>query len=148
MRLQDFIRTSRASTHLVRQAEFKPEDFIPSKNKREIPKTGDPHPKGGVYLYRVSLQAVREALPFLLNEGVRVGRVMKVGIPNPGQKWIVEVSKPGTNSMTQNDKGEWTLNPYGGVPGALVVYTEGDQIVWTGESYDCWDHALLAYSQG
>jgi hypothetical protein len=148
VRLQEFIRSARVSTYLVRSAEFKAEDFVPNKHKKEVPKPGDPHPKGGVYVYRVSLQAVREALPSLLNEGVRIGRVMKVGAPNPGQKWVVEVSKPGTNSMTQNDKGEWILNPYGGVPGALVVYTEKDQLVWTGEAYDCWDHALLAYSQG
>jgi len=150
MKLHQIVRVSRAKTHFLRQGAVetpKPSDWIANKQKKEPPKTGDPHPKGGVILYRNSVAGVRQALPFLVNEGVRIGRVMKLGKPDPGQKYLVEVYKPGSNSMVQEDGGDWVLKPNQGVPGALVVYVDGDQLTWTGETYGSFDEALFASSE-
>lgn len=140
-----FVRTARAFT-FVRQAAPNAGDWVASKHKRKHPRTGDPHPSGGVYIFRKSVQGVREALPSLLNEGVRIGRVMKAGRPDPGQVWIVEVYKPGVNTMAREDEGKWTLDTSGERPQALSVHTLEDQLTWTGDVYPSWDDALVAYS--
>jgi hypothetical protein len=140
------IRQAQAEEVLIRQAqEAKPTDWVPAKHKREAPQTGDPHPQGGVYIRRNSVQGLLDALPYLLNDGIRLGRIKKLGRPDPGQKWAVEVYKPGTNSPTQGDDGEWTYNPQGGVPGAIIVHVEGDQLTWTGDAFSSFDEALRSF---
>jgi len=150
MKLHQIVRVARAQSFVLRQGATeapKASDWIANKNKKEPPKTGDPHPKGGVILYRNSVQGVREALPFLVNEGIRIGRVIKLGKPDPGQKYLVEVYKPGSNSMIQEESGDWVLKPNQGTPGAIVVHVEGDQMTWTGDVFATFDEALFASSE-
>ena len=141
MRLKNLVRVANVHDHLLRQA-----DWVAPKNKRKRPDTGDPHPQGGVYIYRISLQGVRDALPFLVNEGVRIGRVKKLGLPSPGQLWVVEVYKPGAHSPARQEDGSWQLNPdLGADTQALVVHTQEDQLTWTGDVYDSFEEALTSH---
>jgi hypothetical protein len=146
MKLHKIVRLARTRSFVLRQGATEPAktDWVSTKNKKEAPKTGDPHSGGGVVLYRNSIEGVREALPFLINEGVRIGRVIKLGKPDPGQKYLVEVYKPGSNSMIQEEGGDWVLKPNQGKPGAIIVYVEEDQMTWTGDSFASFDEALFA----
>ena len=97
---------------------------------------------------RSSVQGVREALPYLLNEGVRLGRMVKIGVKEPGQLWLVEVYKVGANSPNKTNKDEWVLDNESGAPGALIVNHVDDQLTWTGEVFDSFEEALYQRSGG
>jgi len=144
MKLATIVCASFVEDHILRQAET---DWVAQKHKRKVPHTGDPHPKGGVYLYRSTVQGVREALKFLLNEDVMLGRVVKIGIPDPGQSWLVEVYKPGSNSLAKSKPNDPDDNTYfyapQGLPQAIVVYQEGDQLSWTGDVYENFETAIV-----
>jgi len=150
MKLGTIVSAAFVERHLIRDAASDP-DWISPKHKQKRPQTGDPHPDGGVYTYRTTVQGVREALAFLLNEGVRLGRMVKLGIRDPGQRWLVEVYKPGSNSLEKQKPDDPTDSTYfydqnPGVPGAIMVYHQGDQLTWTGDTYESFEAALAAHA--
>lgn len=152
MKLGRIVRATFVQRHVLREAAGAAE-WISPKHKQKKPKTGDPHPKGGVYTYRTTVQGVREALAFLINKDVRIGRVIKLGCRDPGQMWLVEVSKPGANSLTKKkpddpEDSTYFYDPNQGVPSAIIVYHLGDQLTWTGDVYDSFEAALVEHSSG
>lgn len=153
MKLTRIVRAAFVERNLLRQAQGAASWIAPKHRdkKKKRSQTGDPHPKGGVYTYRTSVQGVREALKFLLNEDVRLGRCVKIGIRDPGQMWLVEVYKPGSNSLTKKNPGDpedstYFYDPNQGVPEAIVIYHEGDQLTWTGDSFDSFESGLAEFS--
>jgi hypothetical protein len=132
MKLGTIVRAAFVERHLLREA-------------------ADPHPKGGVYTYRTTVQGVREALVFLLNKDVRLGRVVKLGLRDPGQMWLVEVYKRGSNSLEKQkpedpEDSTYFYDPNQGVPSAIIVYHHGDQLTWTGDVYESFEAALAEHS--
>lgn len=150
MKLGTIVRASFVERNFVREAATA-SDWIAPKHRKKKPQTGDPHPKGGVYTYRTTVQGVREALKSLLNKDVRIGRVVKLGLRDPGQMWLVEVYKPGSNSLEKKkpddpEDSTYFYNPNQGVPSAIVIYHLGDQLTWTGDVYDSFEEALAAHA--
>lgn len=150
MKLGTIVRAAFVERHLIREAAGAA-DWIAPKHRKKRPQTGDPHPKGGVYTYRTTVQGIREALAFLLNKDVRLGRVVKLGLRDPGQMWLVEVYKRGSNSLEKQkpddpEDSTYFYDPNQGVPGAILVYHEGDQLTWTGDVFDSFEAALAEHA--
>jgi len=150
MKLGTIVRASFVERHVMREAASAA-TWIAPKHRKKKPQTGDPHPTGGVYTYRTSVQGVREALKSLLNEDVRLGRVVKLGLRDPGQMWLVEVYKPGSNSLEKKkpedpEDSTYFYDPNQGVPEAIIVYHEGDQLTWTGDVFESFEAGLAEHA--